>query len=180
MVVHHAVEHLRIEVAARLRLAPAQMVEEVVLERALEPFVHGNAEPDLLALEDRARNEAASGLAQDPLGLEPVHAAAVGKRRDEARELVVEERHARLDRGGHRHAVAALEEIVGEPARLVEVEDAAKRRRVRMRVERREVLRRALVSAPGAATTQPIHAQHRELLALRRIERGESRRAANA
>ena len=32
---------------------------------------------------------------------------------------------ARLDRGGHGHAIAALEQVIGQPARLVEEQNGA-------------------------------------------------------
>ncbi len=48
-----------------------------------------------------------------------------GKRRDERCKLVVEERHARLDRGAHGHAIAALEQVIRQPARLIEEQNGA-------------------------------------------------------
>src|SRR5688500_7888608 len=127
MLLHRLLEGLRLVVPARARVGAQQVLAQVLLERTAEPLVHRHAEAHLRTLEDRLGNEAAPRAPQDPLGLEPVHAAAVGKRRDVAGELVVEERDARLDRGGHGHAVAALAQVVRKPARLVPVEDPAQR-----------------------------------------------------
>src|SRR2546422_8002559 len=90
------------------------------LFRSPEPLVNRDTEAHVGAPQDAFGNELSARLPQYPFALQTPYAEVVGQGGYEAGELVVEERDARLDGGRHGHAVRALEQIVRQPARLVE------------------------------------------------------------
>ena len=93
-------------------------VVEVVLQ-AHEPLDLRGREPDLVAAAvDRLRQQAAGGVAQHPLVPAVLDDRLVGEAEDELQHLLVEERHAALEREAHRVLV-----LVAQQARQRVVEE---------------------------------------------------------
>ncbi len=77
-----------------------------------EPRVEGHPEACLGPVDDRRREAAPGHLLDQPLR-RPVMDLQVARQAERRLDqLVVQERRAQLDRGGHRHAVTALEQVV--------------------------------------------------------------------
>jgi hypothetical protein len=73
--------------------------------RSARPDAERHREPHLRAAEDRLGEQVLRRLAQHALGGEPGELPLGGHRRDELDQLVIEERHAALDRCRHAHLV---------------------------------------------------------------------------
>ncbi len=153
------------------------MIEQVLAHRAAKPLVDRQAKPDFGSRQYPPREPVLRGLAQDPFAGEPSDAIPIRQRRHIRGELVIEERHTRLDRRGHRHAIGALEQVVRQPARLIEVQDPSQRACARIGVVRRAVEPR---TAGTAQRRQPLtlsvaHGTEPPRVALARIGQIQTR-----
>ena len=83
---------------------------------AAEPSIDRHAESDLRAVRGFAAATAASWPRAGSIWSCGPSPGSIRQARHERRQLVIHERHARLDRGRHGHAVAALEQVVRQPA----------------------------------------------------------------
>src|SRR5690606_10798110 len=79
-------------------------------------------EADLPAVDDVGGEVLARHLLHDPLRRARAELEPRGDAEGEFDQVVVEEGGTILDRGRHRHAIAALEQVVDEPGVAVDVE----------------------------------------------------------
>ena len=87
--------------------------------------------PRLRFVEHEVRHVAARGEPQHVLALEPAHLVPRRDARAQLDQLVVEERHAHLERAGHRGAVEVGEHVVHQAEPRVQVERGLERRGAR-------------------------------------------------
>jgi hypothetical protein len=105
-------QRVGIEPAAR---PPARAQDELVDESAewpSKPRAHGDWKSHLSSGQNFPRQEITYRLAEDRLGLPPSQLQPPRQRHDMFHELVVQERHATLDRGRHAHLVLLHEQLV--------------------------------------------------------------------
>ena len=157
VLVEHAVEDRAVRSSARVsEPAPRRWSSKKVAQLAAQPRAGAEAGSRPCA----ARGRASSGRAawrRIHLVARPRTRCSSGSAETNSDQAVVEERRARLERRRHRHAVGALEHVVGQPARLVEVQRAAQAARARDR-RRREAgvlrARRRLRLFPGDCSSR--------------------------
>ena len=104
------------------------MIEKIVLHRAPEPFIHRYAKADLRPLQYLRGQQAFHGLAQDPLRGAPAHPHVVRERGNKGSQFMVHEGHACFQRSRHGHAITTLQQVIRQPAGLVETQDASQGR----------------------------------------------------
>ena len=91
------------------------------LELAAQPGRRGDREAALLAVHHLPRQQRLDRLAQQPLLREPAHLVLHRQREREVGDDRVHERHARLERPGHRRAVGLRQQVVDEVEAEVDV-----------------------------------------------------------
>src|ERR1700761_9009133 len=89
-------------------------------ERAAEPFVSGDVEAFLAALQDGRRKFLADELAQHVLGAAAVNLEGCGQLRGKLYDAVIEKWRAHFERMRHAHAIALIENVVGQVVVLID------------------------------------------------------------
>ena len=114
-----------VEVAADKRIGAKQKIVDVVFEAAAEPSVERDREADLFAIDDVFRKMLASDFLDQPLAAVAFDFHRGIDTEGEFDQFVVEERRAVFDAGGHGHAVAAFQQVIGEPGMAIDVKHAS-------------------------------------------------------
>src|SRR2546423_5041363 len=109
----------RARLAERFAYAPAQLV--------VNPLLDGHAEALLGPVQNFRRHEVAHRALEDVLRLKAAHLQRGGDARDELYQLLVEQRHARFERGGHAHPVNLRQDVAGQVRLAVNVEQFVER-----------------------------------------------------
>ena len=100
------------------------MVVKVVPQSRPEPLIDRHAEADLPALENLGGEHRPDRVTQDRFPPLAPSRMESGKGRNRLGKVRIHERHPALQPCRHHHAVATLEQVVGQPRGLIEEEGA--------------------------------------------------------
>ena len=126
VLVDEPVDERRLEIAALARSRRLEHVGEQLGQAAAEPDAERHAEALLLPVEDRRRQQRAHATSFSTCLRRPfVILKRRRQRRREVDDLVVEQRHARLDRVRHAHAIDLRQHVFGQIGLEVEAHHPA-------------------------------------------------------
>ena len=118
----------RVEEAATAERGGRQRVVHELPEIPSQPPAKRRPEPGLRPVDDLARQVPLDRLLQDPFAVTSALLDVGRQRIRKTDEIVVEERHAHFDSGGHRHLVRVQQVVIGEEEALFERQHLVQRR----------------------------------------------------
>ena len=120
MIAYQGLDCSRIEDAGGGDSVRRQRIEQQLAQRAAEPVVCGNVEAALLAVEHGVGQAAAHQLLEQELGVEAAHLVFLRERGGEFDDAVIQERRPHLERVRHAHAIALIQDVVGQIVMLID------------------------------------------------------------
>ena len=91
------------------------MIVDIIPHGALKPLIDRHSKANLGSAKNLAWKDVPHGLAQDIFLLEATDTTGIGKACNQRHQFMVHERHSRLNRTGHGHTVASLQQVVRQP-----------------------------------------------------------------